>query len=292
MQLVYEASKHKNGSLIFISEGSNDETNFLKYLVDSYIKLEKEEILGLNARKIIVLKDRDYPVSNYPFYFTFHNVFKLFEASYSFSALYGALKSKVKGWERPFSSSVISEPGITLYVQDTSLSSSFSKLYRYWLVVDYLLRKRKVVYLARPDEDETDIKETIKKMDGHNKGLIVAKAKGNLEEDLQGISNFNDSLIVSDLLTWETEALIDHSKYEFSLRRLLEVALKMNLVVILFAYSNYLGLSTVKKYALRERWLLEKETHVFLRTLKPPGPLYYVKLIEDKEPGLNLYMML
>mgnify|MGYP001772671749 CR=1 FL=1 len=291
MQLVYEASKLKNGSLILISEGSKSELNIIRYIADAYIKLEKEEILGLSARKIIVIKDRDYPVSVYPFYYTFYNGLKLFDASYSFSMLYDTLKNKVKEWERAFSSSIIREPDITLYVQDSSVNSSFSKMYRYWLTVDYLAKKRSVVYLTRPDEDEFAVKEILKKMAGSEEGLAVIGAKGNLEEDLQTISNFKNAIIIADLITWENEAISAPSEYEFTLKRLVETIVRRDLSVILFAYNNYAGLGTVKKYAARERWFVEKETHVFLRTLKPPGALYYVRIENAPEPELKLFMM-
>ncbi|MDP8023806.1 MAG: RAD55 family ATPase [Nitrososphaeria archaeon] len=291
MQLVYEASKLRKGSLILISEGSQNELSTIKYIADAYIKLEKEEVLGLNARKITVIKDRDYPVSVYPFYYTFYNGLKLFEASYSFSIFYDLLKNKVKEWERPFSSSIINEPDITLYVMDSSVNASFSKMYRYWLAADYLAKKHSVVYLTRPDEDAFAVKEILKKMSISEEGLTVIGAKGNLEEDLLTISNFKNTIIIADLITWENEAISTPSEYEFTLKRLVETIVKRNSSTILFSYNNYTGLNAVKKYAARERWFFEKETHLFLRTLKPPGALYYVKLENTPEPELKLYMM-
>lgn len=141
LQLIYESVKVRNGSLVLINEGISGLSNMLKFVVDAYIRMETENLLGINVRKISVKKDRDYPVSVYPFYYTFHEGLQVFSSSYSLD-LDAARQKKVKPWERPFGlKSVMNEPELFLYILDCSVSVPFSRLYRSWLAVDYLSRQ-------------------------------------------------------------------------------------------------------------------------------------------------------
>ncbi|MCL4344682.1 MAG: hypothetical protein M1291_07040 [Thaumarchaeota archaeon] len=127
LQLIYESAKIRNGSLVLINEGVSGISNVLKFVADSYIKMESVKLIGLNARKITVLKDRDYPVSVYPFYYTFYDGLQILNASY-FLDLERVMQKKVKPWDRPFGAkSVMSEPELFLYIMDKSVSVPFSE---------------------------------------------------------------------------------------------------------------------------------------------------------------------
>ena len=100
MQLIYEATKINRGTLLLIYEGINKEGESIKFLADAYLKLDTTYILGLPVRKINVVKDRDYPTSIYPFYYTLRGGFEMItNPIFNYSELF---TKKVKPWNRPF----------------------------------------------------------------------------------------------------------------------------------------------------------------------------------------------
>ncbi|MGC8557871.1 MAG: RAD55 family ATPase [Nitrososphaeria archaeon] len=291
LQLIYESVKVRSGSLILINEGISGLSNMLKFVVDAYIRMETENLLGINVRKISVKKDRDYPVSIHPFYYTFHDGLQVFSSSY-FLDLDAARQKKVKPWERPFGSkSIMNAPELFLYILDSSVSIPFSRLYRYWLAVDYLNRKYSIAFVARPDEDAEKLKESICAMAGTKAGLNVVKSSGNIAEDRKMLMSFSGAMIIADIIVWEHEASFNPSAYESAIKDLVMNNLSQGSGMVLFSYRAYRGLDITEKYATRERVIVEKENHIFLRTVRPPGPLYYVSIENPQEPELRLITM-
>jgi len=291
LQLIYESVKVRNGSLVLINEGISGLSNVLKFVVDAYMRLEAENLLGINARKIRVIKDRDYPVSVFPFYYTFYEGYQVFGASY-FLDLDKVRQKKVKMWERPFGSkSVMNEPELFLYILDSSVSVPFSRLYRAWLAVDYLSHKHSIVFIVRPDEDVEKIKESIGTMAGTNLGIEVVKSSGSIVDDSKMLKSFSDAMLIADMIIWEHEASSNPSVYESAIKDIVENNTKKGSGAILFSYRSYRGLEITEKYATRERSIVERDGHIFLRTVRPPGPLYYVNIVGSPEPELRLVTM-
>ncbi|MGC9208739.1 MAG: hypothetical protein ACP5GH_02640 [Nitrososphaeria archaeon] len=54
---------------------------------------------------------------------------------------------------------------------------------------------------------------------------------------------------------------------------------KRSIGVIAFTYEFYKTHEMFMKYSTRVRKIVDVEGQIFMRTLKPPGPLYYFKLI-------------
>lgn len=290
LQLIYESVKTRDGSLVLINEGSSTLSNVLKFVADSYIKMESVKLLGLNARKIMVLKDRDYPVSVYPFYYTFFNGLQILDASYFLDLDYVAQK-KVKPWDRPFGAkSIMDQPELFLYIMDRSVSVPFSRIYRLWLAVDYLNQGRNLVFMARPDEDISKLKNSLEIMSGKN-SFTVIKSTGRIADDCRLIGSYDKTMLIADTIVWEDEASANQPAYESTIRELVEHNTTHGSGMVLFAYGSYSGLKIVGKYATRERRLMETENHIFLRTIRPPGPLYYVKVENSDVPELKLIMM-
>ncbi len=291
LQLVYEAAKARNGSLILISEGVSEAPNVLKFVADAYIKMEYANLLGLNARRITIVKDRDYPVSVYPFYLTFYGGLQIFESSYS-TDLETITQKRVKMWERPWGErSVLREPGLILYTIDDSVSVQFSRVYRLWLAADYLNRGYSVIFMARPDEEVGKLKGSIETMSGKSEGFTVLKSSGSFVEDYRAIESYKNTLLIADILPWENDAIAEPSSYEFAIKGLVEHNVTSGSGAFLFAYSSYSGLRIVSKYAVRERRLVETGHHIFLRTVKAPGALYIVRVESLDTPELKLIMM-
>ncbi|MGC8661729.1 MAG: RAD55 family ATPase [Nitrososphaeria archaeon] len=289
-QLIYESVKIRNGSLVLINEGSSTLSNTLKFVADSYIKMESVKLLGLSARKITVLKDRDYPVSVYPFYYTFSDGLQILNASYFLDLDY-IIQKKVKPWNRPFGAkSVMGEPELFLYVMDRSVSVPFSRIYRLWLAVDYLNQGRNLVFMARPDENISKLKNSLETMSGKN-GFTVIKSTGRIADDCKLIESYDKTMLIADTIVWEDEAASNQPAYEFAIKELVEHNTARGSGMILFTYGSYTGFKIVDKYATRERRLMETENHIFLRTIRPPGPLYYVKVENSDAPELKLLMM-
>ncbi|MEM3860643.1 MAG: hypothetical protein QW478_14820 [Candidatus Micrarchaeaceae archaeon] len=291
LQLIYESVKIRNGSLVLINEGTSNLSNVIKFVADSYIKLESVKLLGLSARKITVLKDRDYPASPYPYYYTFYDGLQILNASY-FLDLDNLTQKKVKPWERPFGKkSIMNEPELFVYVIDKSVSVPFSRIYRLWLAVDYLNQGRNLIFMARPDESALKLKDSLEKMSGKN-DFIMIESSSKLADDCKLIESYDRTMLLADTIVWEHEAVANQSAYEFYIKKLIEHNTASGSGMILFAYDSYAGLKIISKYAIRERRLEETENHIFLRTIRPPGPLYYVKVEELNVPELKLITML
>jgi hypothetical protein len=276
---------------VLINEGISSLSNVLKFVVDAYMRLESENLLGINARKIRVIKDRDFPVSVYPFYYTFNEGFQVFSAQY-FLDLDKLRQEKVKIWERPFGlKSVMNEPELFLYILDSSVSVPFSRLYRSWLAVDYLSRKYSIVFVVRPDEDVEKIRESIRTMAGMDAGIYVVRSDGSIADDSKMLKSFSGAMLIADIIIWEREASSNPTAYESAIKDIVENNSKKGSGMVLFSYKTYRGLEITEKYATRERSIVEKDGHIFLRTVRPPGPLYYINIVSSSEPELRLATM-
>jgi hypothetical protein len=147
-----------------------------------------------------------------------------------------------------------------------------------------------LVFIARPDEDILKLKNSIEKMSGKN-GFTIIKSSGRLTDDCKLIESYNGTMLITDTIVWENEAVANQSTYESAIKELVEHNTAHGSGMIFFAYSSYAGLKIASKYATRERRLIETENHIFLRTIRPPGPLYYVKVENLDMPELKLIMM-
>lgn len=291
LQLLYEAAKSRNGSLILISEGLSDSSALVRFVADALIKVELVNVLGLNARRFRVLKDRDYPVSVYPFYFTFQGGLQVFSASYD-AGFESIMQTAVKPWERPYGErSVLKSPEVILYSLSESVGVPFARLYRLWLAVDYLSRGYNIAFITRPDEDERSVAESLARMSGKETGFEVLRASGRLEVDLEELKRRGCQLVIADSLGWEGEAAYDPSSYESGLRELVERNVRCNRGAFIFAYDSYSGLKIIRKYAARERALAGIDNYVFLRTIRPLGPLYLARVESAGSPELKLVPM-
>ncbi len=182
------------------------------------------------------------------------------------------------------------EPELFLYVMDRSVSVPFSRIYRLWLAVDYLNQGRNLVFMARPDENISKLKNSLETMSGKN-GFTVIKSTGRIADDCKLIESYDKTMLIADTIVWEDEAASNQLAYEFAIKELVEHNTARGSGMILFTYGSYTGFKIVDKYATRERRLMETENHIFLRTIRPPGPLYYVKVENSDAPELKLLMM-
>ncbi len=185
----------------------------------------------------------------------------------------------------------MNEPELFVYVIDKSISVPFSRIYRLWLAVDYLNQGRNLIFMARPDESALKLKDSLEKMSGKN-DFIMIESSSKLADDCKLIESYDRTMLLADTIVWEHEAVANQSAYEFYIKKLIEHNTASGSGMILFAYDSYAGLKIISKYAIRERRLEETENHIFLRTIRPPGPLYYVKVEELNVPELKLITML
>ncbi|MGC9208740.1 MAG: hypothetical protein ACP5GH_02645 [Nitrososphaeria archaeon] len=208
LQLIYESTKINRGRLLLIYEGINKEGESIKFLADAYLKLDTTYILGLPVRRINVIKDRDYPTSIYPFYYTLRGRFEMITTNPIFD-LSELFTKKVKPWNRPSGEkSVMRRYEMFHYVLDSSVNVTFEKLYRLWLAVDYLYHGRAPVIIARPEESPDDLSNTFAKMSGGKEARVVELTGMPLSDAKIIISNANDNgVVVFDPLIWEKEAI-------------------------------------------------------------------------------------
>jgi len=147
------------------------------------------------------------------------------------------------------------------------------------------------VFIVRPDEDVEKIKESIGTMAGTNLGIEVVKSSGSIVDDSKMLKSFSDAMLIADMIIWEHEASSNPSVYESAIKDIVENNTKKGSGAILFSYRSYRGLEITEKYATRERSIVERDGHIFLRTVRPPGPLYYVNIVGSPEPELRLVTM-
>lgn len=147
------------------------------------------------------------------------------------------------------------------------------------------------MFVARPDEDDEKIRKSIRTMAGKKAGLNVVKPSGSIVEDSKVLMSFSNAMIVADTIVWEHEASSNPSAYESAIKDLVMNNFRQGSGMVLFSYRTYRGLEIIEKYATRERAIVEKENHIFLRTVRPPGPLYYVRIENPYEPELRLSTM-
>lgn len=291
LQLVYGATKEKEGSLLLISEGLNPASKQIRFVADAIVSVDYESVLDKNARSVKLLKDRDNDIINPLYYITFASGFKLIKPHYVLSKK--PLKAVVAITESG-NKEVEVEKSLgynMLTFMDTDVSDIAGRLYRESLVAHYILHGYSVNYWIGPEEAEEEILEDIKSLTDNrveNFRFVYAdpkEAKYSSEELLDLIEKQvkNDRYInVVNLLSQEDFAVKESAEFEMFFKSVIRKNVKEKAYTFFFGYSNLRSTELAAKYANVLRRLSSREGFLFWRSVKPKGPLYFVDLrLED-----------
>jgi len=187
LQLIYGTAKVKQGSLVLISEGLNPASNQVRFVADAIISVDYEDILGGKARRVTIVKDRDFYIKNPYSYFTMGKRLVILRPLDRQNLQY---PSKVELLPRPPEAMPEYELNVTINVVievKRTVDFLIYSLYKLWLAADLLLRGYPVNYVISPFESVDSVTKTLEKMTGGStKRLNVFKFDPHeLEKDVR-----------------------------------------------------------------------------------------------------------
>jgi len=295
LQLIYGTAKVKQGSLVLISEGLNPASNQVRFVADAIISVDYEDILGGKARRVTIVKDRDFYIKNPYSYFTMGKRLVILRPLDRQNLQY---PSKVELLPRPPEAMPEYELNVTInVVTEVKRTVDFSiySLYKLWVAADLLLRGYPVNYVISPFESVDSVTKTLEKMTGGStKRLNVLKFDPHgLEKDVRSyVKMASDSylsvgaraFVIVDLLSYEDLAVRNPAIYEQFLKEVTEMDSKNGISALLFGYEGFETIRMEKKYAASIREMDFRNGTLFWRSITPQGSLYALefKLNEGK----------
>ncbi|MGC8557882.1 MAG: RAD55 family ATPase [Nitrososphaeria archaeon] len=284
LQLVYGSAKQKSGSLALISEGMNPVAKQVRFVSDAIISIEYEEILGKTARRVRLLKDRDYKISNANYYLTMENGFNLIKPIITDVFVKPKNVKPIIGPPEISLKLIIPRAYRILTIMNPSVHFEIAKTIRQWVATDFLKAGYGVNLVISPLSSETSEREAIESMGGDIEMLnIISLSDPEIRHDVNKyFMAFKEHLKtgkyvnIVDLLSDESIAMNDPSGYEFFISSMAELDKRFNMPAVLYGYRDYISSRTVSKYVQME-WSVDMVNGIlFYLTQKPDGPLYYI----------------
>lgn len=286
LQLVYGSAKQKSGALALISEGLNPVARQVRFVSDSIISIEYEEILGKTARRVRLLKDRDYKITNAKnYYLTMENGFNLIKPIITDVFVKPKNVKPIVGPPEISLKFIIPRAYRVLTVMSPSVHFEIAKTIRQWVATDFLKAGYGVNLVISPLSSEMSEREAIESMAGSSMKMlnIISLSDPEIRHDAyKYFMTFKEHLKtgkyvnIVDLLSDESIAMNDPSGYEFFISSMAELDRRFSMPAVLYGYSDYVSSITVSKY-VQMKWSVDMVNGIlFYLTQKPDGPLYYI----------------
>jgi KaiC/GvpD/RAD55 family RecA-like ATPase len=285
LQLVYGSAKQKSGSLALISEGLNPVARQVRFVSDAIIIIEYEEVLGKTARRVRLLKDRDYRIMNANYYLTMENGFNLIKPIITDVFVKPKNVKPIIGPPEISLKFIIHNAYRVLTIMNPSVHFEIAKTIRQWVAADFLKVGYGVNLIISPLSSETSEREAIGSMAGGSMEMlnIISLRDPKIRHDAyKYFTAFKEHLKtgkyvnIVDLLSDESIATNDPSGYEFFISSMAELDKRFSMPAVLYGYSDYISSRIVSKY-VEMKWSVDMVNGIlFYLTQKPDGPLYYI----------------
>ncbi|MDP8024168.1 MAG: RAD55 family ATPase [Nitrososphaeria archaeon] len=282
-QLLYGASKGKEGSLLLIHEGL--EESEADYISDAILAFGYTEVHGRKVRSISVLKDRNYPIRSAPYLFTFYkNRIKIFESSVKGELeAVGPIK-KTEFPEPPYS--FLSENNVLVKVSG-EVHQEIVRLMKLFFSVYYSKEEKNIVLELSPNEDLESAKAIISALSGNRFEPLVlrkpylknyAEAREYLESFENTISNIKTGgMLITDTRPDESFAISDVASYDGFVQQKVQLLAKYNFRRIIFSYENFASTPVNEKYADSVKVVTDHYGTLVWISEKPPGNAYAIE---------------
>ncbi|MCL4343676.1 MAG: hypothetical protein JRN26_00415 [Nitrososphaerota archaeon] len=285
LQMIYGSVKAKSGSLIMISEGLNDVARQVRFVFDVIVEVKLVDVLGKGVRAIRLLKDRDHEIEHALHYMTFSDM-SILEP---FPLLEQPALNRFSSIQRPKESETILETGPNILEEfDLDVSDIRAKLVREFMAAEYVMKGYSVNYTVGPNEDISDALIDFKSLVGNyidrlNIINIDARATGYkaIEFFNKSVSLYRpNSVNIINLLAEEEFAVNAPEEYE----AFINLTMKENQgrITLHFGHSNLNSTRIEMKYVNAARKLTVTDGFLFWRSIKPQGPVYFVKMEPEK----------
>ena len=286
-QLLYGASKGKEGSLLLIQEGL-EETE-AEYIADAILSFDYTEVHGRKIRSITVVKDRNYPIRGLPYLFTFYeNKLKIFERS-----IKGKLEKigAIRKAEMP-------QPPYPFLKESNVLVKVSSEVHRelVWLMklffsVYFGKEQRSVVLELSPGEDPEAARSIISALsNGEVKPIMLNKpylknyfeASDYLKSFEKAISEIKGGVLITDTRPDEAFAISDTASYNGFVQQKIQLLERLGLTRIVFSYEGFASTPINEKYADAVKFITDYYGTLVWISEKPKGNAYAIEVDVNK----------
>lgn len=299
-ELLYGTTKDKPGSLILISEGKGGEIKEFEYVSDAIVRMGYFNVFERKVRSLEVIKDRNYPVRQSPYFFTFNAGMKILDNS--MKGIEGWVPKKFEHITMPGGSWLFSNESRILVELDGSVGLVLNRAIRETVASYFLLNGFAVIFELRPDELKDVVASEIASMSGTSDRLTVIETPiiKNQQQGIDFLSALKSAMdqyrnmpvtVIADVVFNEQLASSDASSYNMYVQQLSEMLFKAGAMQIVFAYSNYHSLPVQEKYAFGIKRMIDVHGNIFWETVRPSGHMFYVSVDLRGKPRLINYPM-
>jgi len=291
LQLVYGSAKNKSGSLVLISEGLNPVAKQVRFVSDAIISIEYEEILGKAARKVKLLKDRDYQIEHPMHYMSFSGGFNILEP---LPMLTRPKMHALLSVKRPPEAEINVQKSMgynIVYMMNIDISDLKAEIFREMIASEYLLNGYHVNYWLGPQDDESVVINDLKALTNNRVEKLSTfypdpQAAGYSAKEflkfLLGKYTADNAVNIVNLLAEEDFAVKEPVEFEIFVKSIIRENLKARRLSIAFGYDSFKSIQINVKYTNIVRSMKAMDDFLFWRSVRPAGPLYLVNMKLDR----------
>ena len=283
-QLLYGASKGKEGSLLLIHEGL--EESEADYISDAILLFGYTEVHGRNVRSITVLKDRNYPIRSAPYLFTFYkNRIKIFEGS-----IKGKLENvgQIKKAEMPKPPYPFLGESNVLVKVSKEVHNEIVRLMKLFFSVHFSREEKNIVLELSPGEDPDSARALISALSNNSfQPLILSKpylksyseAREYLSAFEKAISDMKaGGMLITDTRPDEAFAISDRASYDAFVQQKVQLLSKYGFRRIMFSYEDFASTPVHEKYADAVKVVTDHFGTLVWISEKPLGNAYAIEV--------------
>jgi KaiC/GvpD/RAD55 family RecA-like ATPase len=300
-ELLYGTTKDKPGSLILISEGNDGGIKEFEYVSDAIVRVGYFNVFERRVRSMEVIKDRNYPVRQPPYFFTFNNG-KMKVLDNSLKGIEGWIPKRFERITMPSGTWLFTNESRILVELDSSVGLVLNRAIRETIAAYFLLNGFAVIFELRPDEFRDVVASEITSMSGTVDRLTIIEPPiiKNQQQGMDFLSVVKSAVgqyksmpvvTIADVVFNEQLASSDMSSYNMYVQQLSEMLFKAGAMQIIFAYTNYYSLQVQEKYAFGIKRMIDVYGNIFWETVRPSGNIFYVSVDLRKNPRLINYHM-